>query len=355
MKSLERVINSLLHKETDRVPLFYRGIPEVEKRLLNDLNLKNRDELLNYLEIDFRWVGPKYAGPPLEGKDEGHKYDIWGVEHRYKKINNCLGYWEVVKNNLLDVEKPEDLQDYTWPKLEWFDFSQLKDDIKKYRDFAIMTYPDDFSSPGILSTIQSLLGLEKTFADMLINPEFFDALVEKILDFRLSFIDKMLSEAGGGINFFRIGDDYGGQDNMMLSPELWRKRIKPALKKMADLAKRHGAYYYHHSCGSVRPIIPDFIEIGLDVLDPIQVTAKGMNPAELKKEFGNSLCFSGGADEQHLLRVGSADDVRKGVKELLDIMAPGGGFFIGSTHNFQTDIPTENILAMYKTAREWAY
>lgn len=92
MQPRERVINSMLHKGTDSVPLFYRDILEVEKRLLNDLNLKNRDELLNYLEIDFRWVGPKYAGPSLEGKDEGHKYEIWGVEHRYKKINNGLGY-----------------------------------------------------------------------------------------------------------------------------------------------------------------------------------------------------------------------------------------------------------------------
>lgn len=355
MKPRERVIKSLKHEETDRVPLFYRDTPEIEKRLLNDLHLKNRDELLTYLDIDFRWVGPKYVGPPLENKDTGHRRDIWGVEYEYKKINNNLGYWETVKHNLKNVEKPEDLEDYTWPKLEWLDFSQLKDNLKKYKDFAIMTAPG-FSSPGILQyPIQNLLGQEKAFMDMLINPELFDAVVQKVLDFTLPCIDKMLSEADGGIDFFRIGDDYGGQDNMLLNPETWRKRIKPALKKMADLAKKHGAYYYQHSCGSIRPIIPDFIEIGVDVLDPIQVTANGMDPAELKKEFGDSICFSGGLDEQNLLRIGSVDDVRKGVKKLLDIMALGGGFFIGPTHNFQADIPNQNILAMYKAAHEWSY
>ena len=165
----------------------------------------------------------------------------------------------------------------------------------------------------------------------------------------------MLLAAGERIDFFRIGDDYGGQNNLLLSPELWRKRIKPALKSMADIAKKHKTYYYQHSCGSIRPLIPDFIEMGIDVLDPIQVTARDMNPTELKKEFGCKLCFSGGVDEQNLLRTGSTDDVRNYVKIFLDIMAPGGGFFIGPTHNFQIDIPTSNIIAMYKTARGWYY
>jgi len=355
MKPRERVMLALRHKEPDRVPLFYRDVPEIEERLLKDLNLKDREELLTYLSIDFRWVGPKYIGPPLEDKDGVHKLDIWGVKYKYMHINEKAGYWETISNPLKDINDPKILEEYSWPKLEWFDFSHLKKEVDGYKDYAIMTSPG-FSSPGILQyPIQNLLGVEKAFVDMYINPKFFDALTQHVLDFRLPFIERMLLAAGERIDFFRIGDDYGGQNNLLLSPELWRKRVKPALRSMADIAKKHRAYYYQHSCGSIRPLIPDFIEMGLDVLDPIQVAAKDMNPAELKKEFGCKLCFSGGVDEQNLLRTGSTDDVRNYVKKLLDIMAPGGGFFIGPTHNFQVDISTSNIVAMYEAARDWYY
>jgi uroporphyrinogen decarboxylase len=351
MNHKERVLTSLRHEQPDRVPFFYRDIPEVEERLLKDLHLPDRDALLDYLDIDFRWVAPKYIGPPLENKETGTVRDIWGVENIYKIYSNDLGYWEPLCYPLADAETPEDLEDYPWPKMEWFDFSQIKGDIERYKDYAIMTAPG-FASPGLLQTpAQSLLGIEKTFMDMMVNPELFDALMKKILAFYVPFIDRMLEAADGGIDFQRIGDDYGGQHSLMMSPDLWRERVKPHLKQMVDVIKRHGVRYYQHSCGAIRQIIPDLIEIGLDVLDPIQVTAKGMDPAELKKEFGSVICFSGGVDEQLLLREGSPEDVRRGVKDLLSIMAPDGGYFIGPTHNFQTDIPTANILALYEAAR----
>jgi len=124
---------------------------------------------------------------------------------------------------------------------------------------------------------------------------------------------------------------------------------------MADTAKKYGAHYYQHSCGSVRDLIPEFLEAGVEVLDPLQVYAKDMDPAELKAEYGDVLCFSGGIDEQELLPKGTPGQVAEGVRELIRIMAPGGGFFIGPTHNFQDDIPTENIVSMYKSARGFKY
>ena len=124
---------------------------------------------------------------------------------------------------------------------------------------------------------------------------------------------------------------------------------------MSRIAKAHGAYYYHHCCGAVRELIPLLIEAGVDVLDPIQVKAAGMEPAALKADFGERLCLSGGVDEQELLPNGTPAQVRAGVRALLDVMAPGGGYFVGPTHNFQSDIPTANIVAMYEAARAWRY
>lgn len=354
MTSKERVLKSLNHQKPDRVPLFYRDVPEVEARIIKDLNLNSREELLSYLGIDFRWVGPDYIGPLLYNEETGIKRDIWSVEYKFTKYCEDAGYWEPIDHPLKDCTDPKELEDYPWPKLEWFDFDSIKAKIDKYQDHAIMTSPG-FASPGLLqSPIQHLIGIERGMMEMIINKDFFNALVEKILEFQVQFIDKMLSAANGKIDFVRIGDDYGTQRSLIMSPVTWRECIQPALSSMVKVVKKHGAYYYHHSCGAIKDLIPDMIDTGLDVLDPIQVKSDGMIPSDLKTKFGNKICFCGGVDVQELLREGTPEQVSVGVNQLLDDMAYDGGFFIGPTHNFQTDISTENILAMYEAAKNWS-
>lgn len=351
MTSRERVLTALQHKEPDRVPLFYRDVPEVEQRLLKDLGLGSREELLRYLAIDFRWVEPEYVGPCLADEKTGNTRDIWGVEYRFVEFSEEGGYWEAASNPLAGCEDPAELEDYQWPKLEWFDFSVLADRVKQHAGYAIMTGPGD-ASPELLGTVQRLCGNEKAWTDMLANPEFFQAMMERITEFKVEFVDKMLAGAGGRIDFFRTGDDYGTQNGLLISTEAYRRLIQPGIRAMSDVAKRHGAYHYHHSCGGIRELIPDLIATGIDVLDPVQVKAAGMVPAELKAEFGEQICFSGGVDEQELLPRGKPEEVRQAVRSLLEVMSPGGGFFLGPTHNLQVDIPTENILAMYQAGRE---
>jgi uroporphyrinogen-III decarboxylase len=195
--------------------------------------------------------------------------------------------------------------------------------------------------------------MEKSLIAMLANPSLIEALIRRIMDFLLPFTERMLSAAGGRIDFFRIGDDFGTQKGLLIGAAQWREFFQPALEALAQTAHRHGARLYLHSCGSVRALIPDFIASGVDVLDPLQVQAAGMNPAELKAEFGRRLCFSGGVDEQELLPRGTPSRIQVEVKRLLDIMAREGGFFLGPTHNFQDDIPTPNITAMYAAAKQW--
>jgi len=353
MKPRDRILKSLSHETPDRVPLFYRDVPEVGRRLESDLGVGSRDELLELLQIDFRWVEPRYVGPPLEDPSTGHRRNIWGVEYRYLEAGHG-GHWEPVAFPLADIEDAAVLEDYPWPRLDWFDFSVLKEQVGRYDDYALMTAPG-VASPGVLTVIQDLLGMEETLLAMKLRPEFFLTLVEHVLRFNLALIEKMHEEAAGRIDFFRIGDDFGTQRGLLFSIEDWKKFCRPTLVAMSSAARRFGARYYHHTCGAVRSLIPHLIECGVEVLDPIQVKATGMAPAELKADFGDRLCFSGGVDEQELLRNGSPDDVRRGVRELLDEMAPGGGFFVGPTHNFQADIPTENIMAMYESAGSWRY
>jgi uroporphyrinogen decarboxylase len=260
------------------------------------------------------------------------------------------GQWEPVAFPLADVEDPAALDDYPWPKLEWFDFDAVDAQLRRYSDYAIMTAPG-VASPGVLNTAQFLLGMERTLIDMLTNPAFFRALLQRILAFNLEFIQRLYDVAGDRIDFFRIGEDYGTQRGLLFGKRQWHEFIRPTLVEMSRIAKRYGAYYYQHSCGAVRELIPELIAVGVDVLDPLQVRAAGMVPGELKAAFGDRLCFSGGVDEQELLPRGTPDEVARTVRDLIDVMGPGGAYFLGPTHNFQADIPTENILAMYRAAR----
>jgi len=345
----ERVIHTLNHQETDRVPFMYRDVPEVRARLKKELNLASDEELFRYLDIDFRWVEPFYTGKPLQ-LPNGHKMDIWGVEWKYTRFSETAGYWNEVSHPLADISDPAALKDYPWPSVENWDFSRVSALCERYSEYAIMTAPG-IASPGILQfPVQNLIGVERSFTDPFIHPVFFEKLIEKVLEFHLTFIEKLFSSAGGLIDFFRIGDDFGTQQGLIMDIDTWKTYFQPAFRAMADTAKKYGAHYYQHSCGSIKELIPHFIEAGVEVIDPLQVRAASMDPAILKKEFGHLITFSGGIDEQELLPKGTPEIIRDEVRRMIGIMAPGGGYFLGPTHNFQDDIPTENILAMYEAA-----
>ena len=351
MTHKERVLTAMSHTKTDRPPFMYRDVPEVRARLKKDLNLKTDDELFEYFDIDFRWVEPDYIGNKIISTEDYRK-DIWGVEWKYTWFNENAGYWNETSHPLIHVEDPKALDDYPWPVVSDWDFSKVESVCDRYPGYAIMTAPGT-ASPGLFQTpIQQLIGIERSFTDPLMRPEFFEKLIEKILEFHLSFIEVFFASAKGKIDFFRIGDDFGTQHGLLLDINLWKYFFQPAFKQMADVAKKYGAHYYQHSCGSVRDMIPAFIETGVEVLDPLQVSAKGMIPAELKDLFGHLITFSGGVDEQQLLPFGTPQQVKEETRNLIRTMSKNGGFFLGPTHNFQEDIPTENIVAMYEAVKE---
>ena len=351
MTHKERVLMAMSHLETDRPPFMYRDVPEVRNRLKKDLNLKTDNALFEYFDIDFRWVEPEYVGNTIISTDDYRK-DIWGVEWKYTRFSQHAGYWNETTHPLIHVEDPEALDDYSWPDVSDWDFSKVESTCDQYAGYAIMTAPG-IASPGLFQTpIQQLIGIERSFTDPYMRPAFFEKLIEKILAFHLSFIDAFFTSAKGKIDFFRIGDDFGTQQGLLLSIDLWKCFFQPAFRQMAGIAQKQGAHYYQHSCGSVRELIPAFIETGVEVLDPLQVSAKGMVPAELKKLFGHLITFSGGVDEQQLLPFGTPQQIKEETKNLIHTMSKNGGFFLGPTHNFQEDIPTENIVAMYEAALE---
>lgn len=355
MKNKERVLKALNHEQPDRVPFFYWGVPEFTNKMVNHLELGSRDELMDFLDVDFRWVEPKYIGPRLISGNNGEalKKDIWGVEYKFVGRGD-LKYWDTSVFPLLGITDPAVLADYPWPTADLFDFSVLDEQLEKYKDFAIMTAPG-FSSPGLFRIIQRLIGRDEFLDVMMYHPKFFQVLVEKVSGFYYSFIERFFEAAGDRVDFIRIADDFGSHGGLIVSNEIWAEVVRPVFEKYYEIPKKHGARLYMHSCGAVRKLLPEFITVGAEVLDPIQTRAAGMAPEGLKKDFGSYITFCGAVDEELLLRRGTPAKVKEGVKELLDVMAPGGGFILGPSHKIKVETPVENVVAMYEAAREWHY
>jgi uroporphyrinogen decarboxylase len=168
MTHKERVLHSLNHQKTDRVPFMYRDVPEVRARLKRELNLLTDEDLFRYLDIDFRWVEPKYIGPDL-ALPNGNKKDIWGVEWKYTRFSDQAGYWNEAFHPLAEMTDPDSLDDYSWPLLADWDFSKVEECCDQYSEYAIMTAPG-IASPGIFQyPLQNLIGVERSFTEPLLN------------------------------------------------------------------------------------------------------------------------------------------------------------------------------------------
>jgi uroporphyrinogen decarboxylase len=192
--------------------------------------------------------------------------------------------------------------------------------------------------------------MDKVLMDMMLQPDMAVTLMGKLTDFHEAYYSRFLEAGQGKIDILYVTDDYGWQKGPLMSPMLWRQFIAPNLKRIVDVAHRYGAKFMLHSCGSVRQLIPDLIQVGVDVLDPVQTQATGMNPDELKAEFGHRLSFHGAVDTQTTLPFGSADDVRREVEHHIAVLGQAGGYILAPTHNVQPDTPLENILTMYQSA-----
>jgi len=197
-----------------------------------------------------------------------------------------------------------------------------------------------------------LRGVKQALIDLLRAPEFTHRLYEKITEFYFELNKRCFEEAGDLIDIFMMGEDLGTQGGLLVSPKTFREFIKPYLSRHIQLAKRYGVKVMLHSCGAIRELIPEFIDMRIDILNPIQIRAKGMNPAELKRRFGDKLSFHGAIDIQQTLPYGKPEDVRAEVRSRIKMLGRGGGYILCSTHNIQPDTPIENILAMYDEAKK---
>jgi uroporphyrinogen decarboxylase len=209
------------------------------------------------------------------------------------------------------------------------------------------------SGASVLQHPMILCGMDKILTDMALHPELACAVFDRFTDFYVAYYDKMLSAARGRIDLFRIGDDIGTQRGALISPAMFRQFVAPRLQRLVDLAHSHDTKVMFHSCGSVTAFIEALIEIGVDILDPIQVRAAGMDPARIKSAYGSRVCLHGAVDTQYILPQGSPGEVAENVRQMIDILGAGGGFVLAPCHVLQTDVPTENVRAMYDTGHRY--
>ena len=306
------------------------------------------EDILNYWNVDFRRIGPYCIEPSVKEKIWE---DSWGIR-RIKA--GSFDYFDVVESPL--EKENVDLSRFQWPELaldDTVEFGNIGEKAKSLFENSDYCIVGDMAARGILGTALRLRGYQRFMIDMISDPGLAKQILEKILNNHLNVYTEYLKLVGKYIHVICFGDDYGTQDRMVMSPKLFRGLFKPVLHQLFSRIKElTDAKLFFHCCGSIYPIIEDLIEIGIDILNPIQPQAKDMDPIQLKKEFGERIVLWGGIDVQGYLINGSSDLVSREVKDLVKVMVKDGGYVAAPSHNIQEDIPCENIISLYNSLNQ---
>ena len=341
MTSRERVLLAVNHKKTDRAPANYIAHTEVSAKLIQRLGVPDQEGLLQALHVDMRRIHIGYDQPETGPDSDGYMRTMWGGKRRDKDSGNGQPTYISPFNDSTTVE---DVQAHPWPNPGTVDYSQIRSECEKYHGkFATFGAPWSpfFHEAGWL------IGQENFFIWMTTKPDVAEAIINHIVDYEIEVTRRFLEAARGMIDITYFGNDFGTQRGLFISPEMWNRFIRKPLKRFYDVSHEHGCKVMQHSCGAIRNIMPYLIKDGVNILDPIQVAATGMDLSGLVRDFGRSLCFHGGVDTQRTLPFGSVTDVRAEVRSYLDLTRETGGYILCASQEFIEDIPLDNILAMY--------
>lgn len=342
MTSKERVCACLRRQPTDRVPIYMWFHPETAERLGQLLEIPAA-AVAEALGDDFRqtWANNNYAMEGIVHDHEGERHtDVWGIGWVREGAFNQIDH-----NPLADVSLEETLA-YRFPEQH---LNELLTPMATVTRDAGEYFLGCDISPCVFEMYWRLRGMENTLMDLMTEPEFASTLLGRCADFAIRLGEEACRRFP--LDWLWTGDDIAGQQGMLMSPALWREMVKPHLQRVIAVGKAHNLPVAYHSCGAVRPVIADLIEIGVNVLNPVQCNCPGMSPLALKKEFGAELTFMGGVDTQELLPHGTADEVRRATARLLEGMtSDGGGYILAASHTVPPETPDENIFAMYEVA-----
>ena len=314
-------------------------------------------ELLEALHIDLydmrgitqkAGIMPLYTGPErayIDNNWNGDMLRVWGIVEKEYQSAECH-YYAMDPPPLSDSIVPES---YNWPDTNDFNYASLFQRLTALDSYAIQC-----SGGSVFQHASFLRGMDALVVDMMLDVVKAQYILDRFTDFYYDFFERIFKSVGNLIDIFALADDLATQTNLMISPEMFEQFVAPRIRKMADLAHRYDLKLLLHTDGNVRSLIPRFIELGVDILDPIQPEADQMDPIAIKQEFGREICLRGGISAQKTLVYGSKHQVIDETKRILDTLAVGGGYILSPGHPvLQDDIPVENIISMYQTGLEY--
>jgi len=371
MTPRERLLKALGHKEPDRIPIDLGGFA-------SNMQAKAQDELKNYLRIEGQTkIFVRQHAEPDEGllqkfrvdtryvrmvpinkteiQPDNSYYDDFGIKHYKAPLSH---YYDVVEYPLANALSVSDLRSYDWPDpSDPRRIAGLKEkakDLYENTDYAVVA---DAPKLGVFEMAWLMVGFERFLVELSLDTNFARYLLEKMTEILIGFYNAFLNEVQDYIQVVMVSDDLGTQNSLIISPQMYRSSIKPYQKKLWRFIKeKSNAFLFLHSCGSIRKLIPDFIELGIDALNPVQVSATDMDSKSLKEEFGSQLTFwGGGCDTQRVLPFGTPQEVRDEVIRRINDLSPGGGFVFTQVHNIQPGTPPANVVTMFETALEYGY
>jgi len=354
MNSKERFSAACNFIKPDRPPVDYLAHYNIDKKLKEYLGVRSEEELLDRLGCDFYYLPGRdisqnegfmrfYKGKRLDVTDKERTCPL-GIRWHRGAYDSKFSVDEAIAGPLQNAESGKDILRHDWPKVSDFDFSPLIRECEEHRDKVII----GGLWTGIMGDSYRMHGFQNFLMNIVLKPEMIRTLINRITDMYLELNDSVFSLLKGKLDVWFFGNDFGSQKGLLLSPDMWYEFFFDNIKKLTSLAHSYGLKVMMHSCGSISEIIPYLIDAGVDILDPIQVTARGMEPEVLGQKFGGRIVFHGGIDTQQVLPNAEPEEVKKHVMHVVEALNCKGGYIFAPSQILGADIPVENIIAMYE-------
>ncbi len=360
----ERVLKAINHIQPETTPVHIMGFEAIE-RWLQHFHARDVFDLRDILGLDIRMAPPIYTGPNAK-----RGLSIWGTRQNVAGYQG-VGYSQAKGDHpLVSAESVADIERFAWPRAEEFEYDIIGEILRTVPDKACWVGPryavieDGLSREDaargrgywipFVCTLFELFGFEETLVKLHHEPKLIEAAISRLETFILDLSKRILDANRGAADIYWFGDDFATARGLMMSPEHWRRFLKPTYKKVFALAKSYGVKVWFHCCGTFRPVMPDLIDMGMDVWETAQVHLPGNEPEVLKREYGQDITFYGAINSQQTLPFASTEEVRAEVRERIRVLGRGGGYILGGDHTILPDVPIGNVLAMLDEAKRYS-